>query len=173
MADPTTAVTTRVGGPGDVPAWLALFDAAVAWLVANGRAEQWGRAPLSAHPAHVARVTRWADSGQARVAEVHGRVVGALAVGPAPRYVPPTECRELYLEGFVTARDRIGEGIGSALLAAAIAEARAAGVQQIRTDCWAGGDGALVRYYERVGFRRDRLLGVGDWRGQLLVYPLT
>ncbi|WP_258563535.1 acyltransferase domain-containing protein, partial [Streptomyces phytophilus] len=40
----------RTGGPADAPAVLALLDAAVAWLTAQGRTEQWGTEPFSGLP---------------------------------------------------------------------------------------------------------------------------
>ena len=47
----------------------------------------------------------------------------------------------------------------------------------LRVDCFAGGDGALVRYYEKQGFTRDVEFAVprvngSDWPGQVLVQRL-
>jgi len=55
--------------------------------------------------------------------------------------------------------------------------AREAGVRLLRVDCFAGGDGALVRYYEQQGFTRDTAFAVPrvndvDWPGQVLVQRL-
>ena len=55
--------------------------------------------------------------------------------------------------------------------------AREAGVGLLRVDCFAGGDGALVRYYEKQGFTRDVEFAVprvndSDWPGQVLVQRL-
>ena len=66
------------------------------------------------------------------------------------------------------ARDFSGRGIGRHLLEAAAAEARSAGCTRLRLDCWAGGDGALISYYESCGFTRSGTLLVGSWPGQLL-----
>jgi GNAT superfamily N-acetyltransferase len=76
----------------------------------------------------------WIDRGAARVAHVDGRVVGALAVGPAPGYVPAADRPELYLEAFVTSRAYAGRGVGRQLLAAVIRQAtcRTRGVDQPR-----------------------------------------
>jgi hypothetical protein len=35
-------------------------------------------------------------------------------------------------------------------------------------DCYAGGDGALVRWYESAGFTRTQAFEVRGWPGQLL-----
>jgi GNAT superfamily N-acetyltransferase len=159
----------RVGRDADLPAWLDLFDAAVGWLVATGRHGQWGSRPLSEAPAFQERVRGWLRAGGARVAEIGDRLVGAVQLGPAPAYAPAADRPEIYVEGLVVDRSEAGSGIGAALLRAAVDEARLAGLQQVRLDCWAGGDGGLVRYYDRLGFVRDRRIEVGAWTGQVLV----
>jgi GNAT superfamily N-acetyltransferase len=169
-ADP--ALSLRPAGSADVPRWLALFDAAVAWLVASGREGQWGVQPLSTQPEFPTRVRRWVERGDGRVAELDGELVGALMLGPAPDYVPEATVAELYVEGLVVSRRHAGRRVGETLLAAAVDEARQRAVTQVRLDCWAGGDGALVRYYERLGFRPDGDLAIGSWSGRLMVHPL-
>ena len=49
-----------------------------------------------------------------------------------------------------------------------IARARAAGVQRLRVDCYGGGTGALVRFYESCGYERLSTFDVDGWPGQLL-----
>jgi GNAT superfamily N-acetyltransferase len=87
-------------------------------------------------------------------------------------YVPPAVEPELYVRLLVTDRASAGQGIGAALLDHARDLARAAGVGLLRVDCFAGGDGALVRYYEKQGFTRDVEFAVpvkdSEWRGQVL-----
>ena len=46
---------------------------------------------------------------------------------------------------------------------------RLTGVSLLRVDCYAGGDGKLVRYYESNGFTRtEAFTGTDDWPGQIL-----
>lgn len=160
------------GGPERVDAVLALMDGAVAWLVEHGRGGQWGTEPFSTNPRRVAQFSGWAEAGRLYVAEVDGQVAGALAVGEAMPYVPPATEPELYVNLLVTSRAHAGQGIGARLLDHARAIARERGAHQLRVDCYAGGDGALVRYYERQGFTPTEPFTVGDWPGQLLVQRL-
>jgi len=165
-------ITIRHAGRGDVPAVLALLDGATEWLVAHGRTDQWGTEPHSTNPRRVEQITGFADDGGLWVAEADGRVVGALAVGAALPYVPPAVEPELYVRLLVTDRASAGQGIGSELLDHARVLARTAGVGLLRVDCFAGGDGALIRYYEQKGFTRDVEFAVpvngSEWRGQVL-----
>jgi hypothetical protein len=39
-------------------------------------------------------------------------------------------------------------------------------VTRLRVDCWAGGEGALVRYYEAAGFTATTRFTVGTWRAR-------
>jgi hypothetical protein len=83
----------------DASGLLALFDEAVAWMVARGQPEQWGVEPWSAQPERIARVERFALDVGMRIAELEGVVVGALGLGEAPAYVPAAERPELYVRG--------------------------------------------------------------------------
>ncbi|MBB2912626.1 GNAT superfamily N-acetyltransferase [Streptosporangium becharense] len=158
----------REGHLGDVPAVLAMFDSAVAWLTARGRTGQWGSEPFSADPARVERVTLWAASGGMRIAEVDGRPAGSVVVGPPVVYVAPAPEPELYVQSLVVDRRFPGRGVGAALLTRARTEAAERGVGLLRVDCYAGDDGRLVRYYESQGFTRAETFHVGDWPGQVL-----
>ncbi|RKS71647.1 L-amino acid N-acyltransferase YncA [Actinomadura pelletieri DSM 43383] len=166
----------RIGKPEDVPAVVALYDGAVEWLAATGRSGQWGTEPWSGNPRHVARVQRFADSGEMRVAERGDALVGAMRLGPAPRFIPPVEEPELFLEALVIDRRCAGLGIGAALLDHARAEAAEQGIGLLRLECWAGGDQGLVRYYERAGFvqtgRIKSAIGNEDWEGAILAQRL-
>ncbi|WP_433166946.1 GNAT family N-acetyltransferase [Kribbella sp. CA-247076] len=166
----------RQAGHSAVPDVLALLDGATAWLVARGRSDQWGTEPHSANPRRIEQITGFADDGGLWLAEDDGRVVGALAVGTAMPYVPPATEPELYVRLLVTDRASSGQGIGAALLDHARSLARAAGVGMLRVDCFAGGDGALIRYYEQQGFTRDVAFAVpvngSEWPGQVLVQRL-
>ncbi|GAA2396714.1 hypothetical protein [Dactylosporangium salmoneum] len=55
---------------------------------------------------------------------------------------------------------------------------RAAHRPLLRVDCYAGGDGALVRWYERQGFTATEAFTVTrddgtEWPGQVLAQPLV
>lgn len=207
---PVTPLATpviRPGRPTDVPAVLALFDGAVSWLVANGRAGQWGSEPFSAIPKQVEQISGWAAGGTLRVAELRAqpaeagqpagrlpavqatepaevqirpgradvnrsgtrvRIAGAVSIGAAPWFAPPVDEPELYLQGLVTDRRPSGRGLGRALIEAAAGEAVARRIGLLRVDCWAGGDGALVRYYERAGFTATSSIKAGAWEGLVL-----
>jgi GNAT superfamily N-acetyltransferase len=158
----------RPGSVADVPAVVELFDRAVEWLVANGRSGQWGTVPFSRQPHLVAQISAAAASGAMRVADlVSGTPSGSMWLAEAPAYAPPADRPELYLQGLVA---RQGHGIGRALLDYAMDEARQRGVAQVRLDCWAGGDQALVRYYESAGFTATTRVTVGSrWPGMILV----
>ncbi|GAA3347766.1 hypothetical protein GCM10020358_63800 [Amorphoplanes nipponensis] len=163
----------RAGGVADVPAVLALLDGAVRWLVAQDRPGQWGTRPLSAEPRQHARISGWAEAGLLHLACLAGRPVGALAVGEAPGHIPPAPEPELYVNLLVTDHEYAGRGIGGRLLDQARRLARERGVGLLRVDCYAGDDQALVRYYERAGFRRVSPFSVDladgrSWPGQLL-----
>ncbi|GII81482.1 GCN5 family N-acetyltransferase [Sphaerisporangium rufum] len=158
----------RNGGPDDAAAVLEMFDAAVRRLVAAGRAAQWGTEPFSAVPARVAQVAGFAASGGMRIAEVAGRPAGCLVVGDAMPYVPPAGEPELYVRVLLTSGAYTGRGVGAALLRRARQEAVAGGKSLLRVDCWAGGDGRLVRYYQEQGFTPAQAFTVGDWPGRVL-----
>ncbi|MCM3920134.1 hypothetical protein ND748_00285 [Frankia sp. AiPs1] len=54
-----------------------------------------------------------------------------------------------------------------------VRETTSDGAEQVRADCWARGDGGLLRYYEQQGFTQAETFHVGTWSGQLLVLPLS
>lgn len=170
-------LTIRRAGRDDVPPVLTLLDGATEWLVARGQTEQWGTSPHSTSPRRVAQITGFAADGELWVGEAEGRIVGALAVGQAMEYVPAATEPELYVRLLVTERASAGQNIGGVLLDHARKLARDAGARVMRVDCFAGGDGALVRYYEAQGFTRDAEFAVPrvnepDWPGQVLVQRL-
>jgi GNAT superfamily N-acetyltransferase len=156
----------RRGGPEDAAAVIALFDEAVEWLVARGQTGQWGSEPLSRNERMVARVHGWAGGDGLWMAEMDGRVAGALVVGSRPEHVHAVDEPELYVELLLSSRALAGRGIGAALIAHAASLAREAGVPLLRVDCWAGAP-TLVAFYERQGFVRDGTFDVGGWIGQV------
>ncbi|AZQ70247.1 MULTISPECIES: GNAT family N-acetyltransferase [Streptomyces] len=173
MNDSTHDIRIRPGGLADAPAVLDMLDAAVAWMNGRGNTEQWGTTPYSRKPGGVARVERYMTENVPYIAELggNGTPVGAMVLdsGPSPQMpIAPAGEPERYVRLLVSDRRYAGLGIGAALLAHAVEETRRAGVELLRVDCWAGGGGELVAFYERNGFApTDRFLA-DSWPGQVL-----
>jgi GNAT superfamily N-acetyltransferase len=169
---PVNEIALRPGTPDDFPALLQMFDDAVAWLTARGSAGQWGTEPWSGIPLQVERVREMAGSNRLQVAEVDGVPAGvSITQGTCPRHVPSSGEPEIYL-GLLLISRRFGRlGVGGRLIANVFDEARQSGVGLVRVDCWAGGDGNLVRYYESQGFTRTVQFEVevrnAPWIGQV------
>ncbi|MFE7765817.1 GNAT family N-acetyltransferase [Streptomyces sp. NPDC057438] len=164
-------IRIRPGGPDDAPAVLAMLDGAVAWMNENGNTEQWGTIPYSRRADGPARVERYTTENTPYIAELGGTPVGALILdtGPSPQLpIAPAGEPERYVRLLVSDRRQAGRGIGAALLAHAAEETRRAGVRLLRVDCWAGGGGRLVRFYERNGFTATEPFRSGTWPGQVL-----
>ncbi|GAA3164478.1 GNAT family N-acetyltransferase [Nonomuraea roseoviolacea] len=167
-----SGVRIRPGGGGDVAAVLAMFDSAVAWLVSRGITGQWGDRPFTGDARRTEQVERWAGGGGLRIAEVDGEPAGCLSVGSPAAYVQPAQVPELYVQALVVDRRFPGRGVGAALLDRALAEAGERGAEVLRVDCYAGGDGRLVRWYEEWGFEREAPFTVGEWPGMVLRRPV-
>ncbi|MER8155398.1 GNAT family N-acetyltransferase [Streptomyces sp. NPDC094472] len=171
MNDTTPGIHVRSGSLADAPAILDMLDSAVAWMNARGNTEQWGTTPYSQKTGGVARVQRYTTENAPYIAELDGTPVGAVVLdsGPSPQMpIAPAGEPERYVRLLVSDRQHAGLGIGAALLAHAVEETRRAGVGLLRVDCWAGGGGELVAFYERNGFTAtDRFL-FGAWPGQVL-----
>lgn len=168
------SMDVRPGSVSDLPAALSLLDGAVAWLASQGRTGQWGSEPFSTIEARVEQIRKMLAERTARVAEVDGKIVGfcVLADDPMP-YVDAAPVPELYLQLLVTDRAQRGSGIGRTLVDDAVEIARQRGVTQLRLDCYAGDDQALVRTYERFGFALERRFTVDTgqpepWPGAIL-----
>jgi ribosomal protein S18 acetylase RimI-like enzyme len=165
-------VNIRAGGAADAAVLVALFDEAVAWLVARGQTGQWGTEPFSASERRVAEVTALAAGGGLRIAEdAAGEPLGALGLGDRHPWIEPAPVPELYVTALVTSRRHAGQDVGGALIRHAVDEARTAGVPLLRVDCWADAPG-LVGWYERQGFRRNGTFVRDGWRGQVLSMAL-
>jgi GNAT superfamily N-acetyltransferase len=161
----------RPGTPADAPAILAMLDSAVAWMNARGNTEQWGTTPHSQRPGWAARAVRYTTENAAYVAELGGAPAGVLVLdsGPDPDMpVPRAGEPERYVRLLVSDRRYAGLGVGAALLAHAAEETRRAGLRLLRVDCWAGGGGELVAFYERNGFVPTERFLSGAWPGQVL-----
>lgn len=167
--DPVDTVEIREGGADDIPAILAMLDGAVVWLNERGITDQWGTEPWSSRPRAVRRLHETVTEGSPWIAEIDGVPAGALTLTPYPGPdVAPAGEPELYVRFLTTAGRFHGRGVGSALLAHAVEEARRRGVSLLRVDCFAGGGGRLVDYYVRNGFTPTESYTVGDWPGQVL-----
>jgi GNAT superfamily N-acetyltransferase len=159
----------RQGGPDDTEAIIAMLDGAVAWLAENGRSGQWGTEPFSASPESTERIEKRIRADTIWIAEIDGAPAGAMATSPEPKsYVDPADEPELYITLLVTDRSFAGRGVGATLLAHARDEARREGTGLMRVDCYAGGGGRLVAYYQRNGFTPTETFSVGEWPGQVL-----
>jgi GNAT superfamily N-acetyltransferase len=169
--DSTHGIRIRPGSLSDAPAILNMLDAAVVWMNDRGNTEQWGTTPYSQKPGGVARVERYLSENAPYIAVLDGVTVGALVLdsGPSPQMpIAPAGEPERYVRLLVSDRQYAGLGIGAALLAHAAEETQRAGVELLRVDCWAGGGGELVAFYERNGFTAtDRFLSE-SWPGQVL-----
>jgi GNAT superfamily N-acetyltransferase len=162
-----TRMEIREGAPADAGTVLALFDEALAWLVARGQGAQWGTQPFSALDRRVAQAAEWAAGGGLRLALLDGAVAGALVLGARPPWVSPVAQSERYVETLVTSRRHAGRGVGGELVRRAVQEAQAAGAALLRVDCWAGAPD-LVEWYERHGFHRSGTFTLDGWHGQVL-----
>ncbi|MFE4696066.1 GNAT family N-acetyltransferase [Streptomyces sp. NPDC056738] len=169
--DLSGAIRIRPDGPGDARAVLDMLDGAVAWMNARGNTEQWGTTPYSATTGGAERVRRYMTENAPFVAEAGGVPVGAMVLdtGPSPQMpIEPAGEPERYVRLLVSDRRHAGRGIGAALLAHAVEETRRSGVELLRVDCWAGGGGELVAFYERQGFTPTERFLSGAWPGQVL-----
>jgi N-acetylglutamate synthase-like GNAT family acetyltransferase len=176
----------------DVPKVLHLLDAAVKWLVSRDRVGQWGAAPFSENSKRAEQLREYATTGLGlwlaiKMADdtvisniqpqtMNGEapvIMGALAVGEKMPYVTSVSEPELYVRLLVTDRQWAGNKIGERLLDHARDLANGAGVSLLRVDCYAGGDGKLIQYYESQGFKRSELLNLeGHWPCQVLAQRL-
>ncbi|WP_435748250.1 N-acetyltransferase family protein [Microbacterium sp. PMB16] len=172
----TTALTDlplRRAVPEDAAAVLRLFDEAIAWFVSVGNTGQWGTEPVSDKPRWQERAAGWCTGDDSWVIE-HPEVgvCGLIALGDAVDYVPAAAEPELYVQVLIGSRDPRAKGVGRRLLALADERARARGVDLLRVDCYAGGSGDLVRFYEACGYARAETFTVGAepsaWPGQVL-----
>lgn len=148
---------------------MAMFDEAIAWMVARGNTEQWGTEPWSSQPKKVESIRRQVEVTDLRIAEIDGTPVGALITSDkAQDYVEPVDEPELYVNLLLTSRRFAGREIGAQLLTYARSLAVEQGVALVRVDCYRGNDESLIRYYERNGFVRTHPFTVGQWPGQVL-----
>lgn len=114
------------------------------WLITTG-----GWRTAGEERRYLKAIRRWAHAA-VFVAEADGRVVGRLSVArdqhPASPHVADL--------GLMVAADRRGQGVGRALLAAAVDWAREAGVTKLELHVFPWNEPA-IRLYERFGFERE------------------
>lgn len=145
-----------------------MFDGAVAWLAERGREGQWGAGPWSRDPRRVERVRGMAAHPGLLIAEIAGSAAGAMILTDTPpAHIPPAGEPEIYIDLLITGRAHTGRGVGAYLLDHARAVTRERGLGLLRVDCWAGGDGRLVRYYTSQGFTPTERFEVDGWVGQV------
>ncbi|MFC7308259.1 GNAT family N-acetyltransferase [Streptomyces monticola] len=137
------AVTVRLAGPGDAEAVREIRNHAIEHSTAlwtqTLQSPTEGAAWLGAH----------LERGSALVAEVDGEVAGFAVYGPWRSY----DGFRHTVENSVYVREgRHGLGIGSALLAALIDSARAAGHHVVVAGIEAENEGS-IRLHERFGFQ--------------------
>ena len=83
-------------------------------------------------------------------------------------YVASATEPELYVRLLIASRDPKARGVGKRLLAFADDQARYAQIHRLRVDCYGGGSGALISFYESCGYKRLNTFDVEGWPGQLL-----
>lgn len=168
-----TGQTVRPATAEDARAVVALFDEAIHWFATINNHAQWGSIPFSDRPEQVERIRGWCAEPGSWVAVDQDDLVGAaLVLGDAHDYVPAATVPELYVKVLIASRRDRWRGSGRFLLAFAETEARAAAVARLRVDCYAGGTGDLVRFYESCGYLATEQFQVGKWPGQILVRSL-
>lgn len=145
-----------------------MLDDAVRWLCAKGIEGQWGSTPFSARESTVDRVAGWVRRGVVQVAEQDDELLGVLASGPAPDYVPAATGPEVYVVALVAGRTPAAKGTGARLLRLAEQQAIDEGVDRVRLDCWAGGSGRLIDYYRGQGYEPVETFDLDGWPGQIL-----
>ncbi|MGW4697406.1 GNAT family N-acetyltransferase [Kitasatospora cineracea] len=162
------------GSPGEVLDFLAMFHDHSSWLVPVQRVNLLETLEWEEPPPIVKQALRHFRDGQARICrDKLTRVTGgSVLTGEAPEFVPAVEEPELYLHFLVT-RARLRQFTMAALVADARAEAARRGARLLRTHCWAGEDGRMVREYEELGFTTtlefEELRSDGSfWPGRLL-----
>lgn len=143
----------RHGSEADGDAVLALMDANVAWLVKQGRQDQWGTEPWSASPDKSEFIRGMIASGTLTIAEIDGKIAGASVIADHPTpYVPEIDEPEYYLKLLVVSPEFRGKQVGRRLIALARTQTTEDGIDLLRVDCWCGGDRRLVNYYIGEGF---------------------
>jgi ribosomal protein S18 acetylase RimI-like enzyme len=149
------------------PGFVAAAQRILADLVVGGAALGWVEPPAPPEVAqllaHVAAAARAGD-GALRAAYVDGRLAG---LGYWLRYTRPTHRPHADLEKLAVAADVHGRGIGRALTATLIDDARRAGIEVLTLDA-RGDNSTALHLYRSLGFteygRLPRFVAVGSRR---------
>ena len=187
MCWPCIDVTSSMGGPAILDAIELTSDPELADrfaesaqqiladLVSEGAALGWVEPPLRDEVAellgHVVAAVRAGDAAL-RAAYLDRRLVG---LGYWLRYARPTHRPHADLEKIAVAAAAHGRGVGRALTAALISDAREAGIEVLTLD--ARGDNAnALHLYRSLGFteygRLPDFVAVGDRRYHKVFYML-
>lgn len=153
---------------GDVDAVLALRASLEEWMEQAG-VVQWPRGSLPRE-----RVEAQLAAGEWHVVRGGpGEVVGTLRLlWSDPDFWGDDDAPAVYVHGLMTARSRVGTGLGAALLDWAAARGREAGVGLLRLDCRTTNP-ALRRLYEAHGFTAVGRTDFPTFSATLLQKPLT
>lgn len=145
-------MTVGAGGSEEVEDLLGMLHDYNSWLVLARHPHLYETLEWEDPPSIVKQVLGHTRAGQTRICRDLLRVTGgSVLTAEAPEFAPPVEDPELYLHLLVT-RMRHRQVSMAALVADAQAEAARCGARLLRTHCWAGEDGLLVREYEELGF---------------------
>lgn len=162
------------GGLDDVQDFLAMFHDHSSWLVPVQHVDLFETLDWDEPVPIVKQVLRHVRGGRMRICQdLLTRVTGgSVLTDEAPEFAAPAEEPELYLHFLVT-RVRFRQFTTAALVADARAEAVRRGARLLRTHCWAGEDGRLVREYEELGLTAtlefEALRSDGSfWPGRIL-----
>jgi GNAT superfamily N-acetyltransferase len=129
--------------------WVEALDGTIMWV--EGELEE-------------ERVRAEAESGMFVVAEVDGRVVGAMRFQLEDRlFWPDLDARDsAFVHRLAVKRAFAGQGISTALVEWAVDRARTLGKRYLRLDCDAERS-RLRAFYERFGFRLHSYRQVGPY----------
>lgn len=156
--------TITAAEPADAAAIAAVRTAAAEALTRRHGTGHWSLAVTAASVAH------GFDGSHVLVARRAGAVIGSLRLTPRQPWADTTRftaaTRPLYLHDMAVAPDLQQRGVGRALIAAAIADARAWAADAIRLDAYDHPAGAGP-FYVKCGFRD---VGRGPYRGASHVY---
>jgi ribosomal protein S18 acetylase RimI-like enzyme len=147
-------------GRDDVDAIVGVLSEAARWLLARGIV-QWP------DPFPRDRVARLVERGEFRLAQADGETVATFVL----RWNDPTFWGERppdagYVHALAVGRAWAGRGVGARLLEWAEDEVGRAGRRFLRLDCLAE-NGALRRYYERLGFEPRGEVEIDDFTASL------
>ncbi|WP_199101482.1 GNAT family N-acetyltransferase [Aquitalea sp. ASV11] len=162
-------IKIRPASKVDAPGLLGIFDECIAWFIEINNPKQWGTEPWSNQPQRIAQITEACSLPGAWVAEnKDGSICAALVLGDAMPYVPAADEPEVYVRLLIASRRSSVRGIGRRLMAFADDQARLSGLNRLRVDCYGGGSGNLIRFYESCGYTCIAPFNVDGWPGLLM-----